>query len=270
MIALAPSHKAQLENYTSWLEKRGIPYRILQPKERLDGFSMLLLCGGPDVGTAGERDEQESRWFKEAYGKIPVLGICRGLQLSNVMLGGTLHADLDTEKVKHTANKTEIAGEPHSLLESSWHEIDFKEGKKIRVNSRHHQGIDQLAPGLTAIAYCSEDGLIEMAKGEKALFVQWHPERPDVWGTEAEEIVYHWVKEHFIETSPATSEIDPIEKIFSYMRSKSFTVVSNERIRKSIDSTYTDGFLRKLVLENATRIKKVKDRQGRLAVKMIK
>ena len=66
MIALAPSHKAQLGNYTSWLAKRGFPYRILQDGEKLEGYSMLVLCGGPDVGTAGRRDELEAGWFKEA------------------------------------------------------------------------------------------------------------------------------------------------------------------------------------------------------------
>jgi GMP synthase-like glutamine amidotransferase len=268
MIALAPSHKAQLGNYTSWLEKRGFPYRILSDGDSLEGFSMLILCGGPDIGTAGRRDELETKWFKEAYSKIPVLGICRGLQLSNVLLGGSLHSDLSSEKVKHTSNKVEIAGEPQPLLESSWHNVDFSDGKSIRVNSRHHQGIKEIAPCLTSIATCSEDGLVEMAEGDRSLFVQWHPERPDVWGTEAESVVYEWIKRNFVSTEPP--EKDPIQKISDYMRAKGFTVVSNERIRKSIDPSYSDDFLRRLILENAGVARKVKDKHGRLAVKMIK
>lgn len=268
MIALAPSHKKQLENYTSWLEKRGLPYRILQEGDTLDGFSMLILCGGPDVGTAGKRDELETAWFKSAYGKIPVLGICRGLQLCNVLLGGTLHEDLSSEKIKHTSNNVQIAGEPEPLLESSWHDVSLREGTKIRVNSRHHQGIKDLAPGLKPIATCSEDELVEMAEGEKSLFVQWHPERPDVWGTDAEKIVFEWVVKNFQETSPI--EKDPVSKIADYLKMKGFTVVSNERVRKSIDPSYTDDFLRRLVLENSSVMRKVKDKHGRTAIKMIK
>jgi hypothetical protein len=110
-----------------------------------------------------------------------------------------------------------------------------------------------------------------MAEGDNALFVQWHPERPDVWGTEAEEVVYEWIKNHFqVSVPPPLPTTDPVQKIFDYMNLKGFTVVSNERIRKSIDPSYSDGFLRKLVIENGTRIKKTKDKHGNLAVKMIK
>jgi len=265
MIALAPSHKNQLGNYKSWLEKRGLAYKILREGDVVSSFSMLILCGGPDVGSAKKRDQLELAWFKEAYGKIPVLGICRGLQLANVALGGTLYEDLSTEKVFHASNKIEIAGEPRPLLESSWHDVSVGDEngirEKLRVNSRHHQGIKQLAPGLTSLAICEEDGLIEMARGDKALFVQWHPEREDVWGTRAEEIVYQWVTENYRDSST-------IDMIISYMRSKGFTVVSNERIRKSIDPSMSDSKINSLISENSS-LKKVTDKHGRSAVKLI-
>lgn len=261
MIAVAPSHPAQLQNYTSWLEKRGFSYRLLKERDNVDGYSVLLLCGGPDVGSAGKRDILERDWFRAAYGKIPVLGICRGLQLCNLVLGGTLHEDLSDEVVKHSSNRVDIAGEPKPLLESSWHDVELIDGRKIRVNSRHHQGIKDLAPGLSVLATC-EDGIIEMAEGDMSLFVQWHPERSDVWGTEAETIVYEWLKRHCSTSSPS-------DKIFSYMKSKGFTVISNDRVRKSIDSSYDDDFLRMLILENALTMKRVTDKFGRLAIKMI-
>ena len=260
MIAVAPSHKAQLSNYTSWLEKRGFSYFLLKEGDTLKGCTMLLLCGGPDVGSAETRDRLEFQWFKEAYGKIPVLGICRGLQLSNVALGGTLYEDLQTS-VKHTSNKIQIAGEPSPLLESSWHDVVLGD-RELKVNSRHHQGIKDLAPGLKPLALCKDDGLVEMAEGDKALFVQWHPERPDVWGSEAESIVYEWVRRNY-------TEISPLEKIRSYARSKNFTVVSNERIRKSIDSSYTDTFLSQLVNENSSCLKHVTDKNMQKAIKIL-
>ena len=81
-------------------------------------------------------------------------------------------------------------------MESSFHDIVFSNGKRIKVNSRHHQGIKDLAPGLEPVARCTEDGLLEMVKGQNCLFVQWHPERPDVWGTEAEQVVFDWLKKY--------------------------------------------------------------------------
>jgi GMP synthase-like glutamine amidotransferase len=262
MIAIAPSHKNQLDNYTSWLSKRNFPYKLLKSTDTLEGCSALLLCGGPDVGQQLERDENEKRWFNEAYGKIPVLGICRGLQISNVILGGSLHEDLSEERVKHTTSKIEIAGEPKSVMESSWHEVIFNDGKTIRVNSRHHQGIKDLAPGLQPLAVCADDELLEAVSGEKSLFVQWHPEREDVWGTEAEEIVFQWLKEH-------VSQTDPLGTIFSYLKSKNFTVVSFERVRKSINESYSDEFLTNLISTNSGKAKKVKDKNGRIAIKML-
>lgn len=265
MIAIAPSHRNQLSNYTSWLAKRGFEYKILRPGDNLDKFKLLLLCGGPDVGSNPERDDQESKWFNQAYGKIPILGICRGLQISNVLLGGTLHEDLPEDKIKHTSNKKAIAGEPHALLESSWHNVKFNDGKIVKVNSRHHQGIKDLAPSLKTIAVCAEDNVIEMVSGEKSLFVQWHPERSDVWGTDAEKVVFDWLKTQ-VEPKEALS---PIDQIFNYMRSKNFTVVSVDRVRKSINESYNEEFLKKLVSNNSSVIKFVKDKHGRKAVKML-
>ena len=282
MIGIAPAHKNQLSNYTSWLDKRAIPYKILKEGDTLRGCTMLLLCGGPDVDQVSKRDLLEISWLKEAYSKMPVLGICRGLQISNVVLGGTLYEDLSSEKVKHTSNKTAIAGEPQPLLESSYHDIIFDDGKRIRVNSRHHQGIKDLAPGLKGLAKCSDDDLLEMVEGDKSLFVQWHPERPDVWGTEAEEIVYEWLKTNFIplteDAIKATLEADfqaalakaPVELILDYMKKKGFTVVSNDRIRKSIlNESFTDQLLDKLIADNPRKFKKVRDKESKIAIKKL-
>lgn len=281
MIGIAPAHRNQLGNYTSWLEKRGIPYRVLNEGDTLKGCTMLLLCGGADVDLVSKRDVLEIEWLKEAYSKMPVLGICRGLQLSNVFLGGTLHKDLSEEKIKHTPNKIEIAGEP-VVSTSSYHDILFEDGRRIKVNSRHHQGIKELAPGLHPIAKCADDELLEMVEGDKSLFVQWHPESPDVWGTDAEKVVFEWVEKNFTPSSKeeiqAVLENDfqdalsksPVESILKYLRKKGFTVVSNDRIRKSIlNDSFTDPLLQKLVEDNPKKIKTVRDKFGKLAIKKI-
>lgn len=270
MIALAPAHTAQLCNYTSWLEKNKFPYKILRPGDSLKGFSMLILCGGPDVGKPNVeiRDMAEKAWFKEAYGTIPVLGICRGLQLANIEAGGTLHEDLSEVPIKHSSNKT-IAGEPSSLLESSWHDVVFEDGKKIRVNSRHHQAIKDLAPTFKPLAKADGDDIYEMVEGINSMFVQWHPEREDVWGTEAEKIVSSWVKSK-IDISES-EDIDVLgnlfEKIVNYLYSKGFNIISRERIMKSIDTTCNNVILDQLV-ENYP-VKNVTDKNGKPAIKLL-
>jgi GMP synthase-like glutamine amidotransferase len=259
MIALSPAHKNQLINYVSWLEKRSFPYRVLKDGDSLENFTMLILTGGPDVGTGGRRDELEIAWLREAIGKIPVLGICRGLQLSNVVMGGTLHQDLPEDKVKHTTNKVEIAGEPDPILESSFHGISLSDGRTIVVNSRHHQGIEMLAPGLKSLATC-EDGLVEAAEGDRILLVQWHPERPDVWGTDAERVVYEWVLKHQKPNAP--------EAVISYMKRKGFTVVSYDRVRKILNESWDDEKI-KAEVESHPSLRRSKDKRGKIAVKLI-
>lgn len=197
IIAVAPPHKNEIDNYTSWLTKRGFKYKILQKGDTLEGCQALVLCGGADVGTKPERDALETAWFKEAYGKMPVLGICRGLQIANVILGGTLHQDLNEEKTKHTSNKKDIAGNK-PLSESSYHEVEDSEGTFL-VNSRHHQGIEILAEGLEAVAWCKEDRLVEAATGENSLFVQWHPEREEVYDSLAEKTCSSWLLNSLID-----------------------------------------------------------------------
>ncbi|KAA9026983.1 gamma-glutamyl-gamma-aminobutyrate hydrolase family protein [Niallia endozanthoxylica] len=109
--------------------------------------------------------------------KIPVLGICRGFQLINVALGGTLHQEL-SELGSGIAHISDSYSKPvHSVKIRGW----MKEllGERIEVNSYHHQGIDQLADALNPLAW-AEDGLVEayeLKDDSVPLFaVQWHPE----------------------------------------------------------------------------------------------
>ena len=269
MIAVAPAHISELKNYTSWFEKLNVPYTLLNSGDTMENFSMLILCGGADLGKIGNerRDTNEINWFREAYGKIHVLGICRGMQLANKYLGGTLFEDISNDPIRHSSNRKEISGENVSLLESSYHDIIFNDGKRIKVNSRHHQGLRDVAEGLKITAICEEDKMIEMVEGEKSLFVQWHPEREEIWGTEAEKIVSDWIKARV----DISEQIDPMkrsfDKIVHYLRSKDFTVVSREIIMNKIDIGSTNVTIDNLVKNFP--LKNVTDKKGRPAIKLI-
>jgi len=165
--------------------------------ERLDG---VLIPGGVDMNPScyGEatsplcgaldpaRDRVELQLVRWAVDdRKPVLGLCRGIQVINVALGGTLYQDIAAEfagAIKHDyfptmgfdrdhlSHTVEIAGgsRMHALLE----------GPSVKVNSMHHQGIKLLAPALVATAI-APDGLIEGVESADDHFlvgVQWHPE----------------------------------------------------------------------------------------------
>jgi putative glutamine amidotransferase len=165
--------------------------------DRLDG---LLIPGGVDMDPEnfGEerhpklgrldpaRDRVEltlTRWA--AQDGMPVLGLCRGLQVINVALGGTLWQDLESQypdAIKHDYYPTYGFERDHLAhevaLERTSRLRHLMELDRIPVNSMHHQGIKQLAPALVASA-TAPDGLIEAAEsanGQFLLGVQWHPE----------------------------------------------------------------------------------------------
>lgn len=163
----------------------------------LDGVDGLLLTGGEDMDPAWyglapspfahppsrERDLFELALFATARQReLPILGICRGIQLVNVGLGGTLYQDLPTERpgpLDHNpaAARTERAHLVR-LAEESRAAAALGAGA-VRVNSFHHQAVRDLAPALVATGW-TEDGLIEAvetpADGPWLLAVQWHPE----------------------------------------------------------------------------------------------
>jgi putative glutamine amidotransferase len=161
----------------------------------------LLLTGGPDINpqiygrnydtsivdiSDHKRDSLEMILLKEASDiKMPVLGICRGMQMINVVRGGTLIRDIPTEfnsKIYHRC----------AVKSNCYHQVFLMQGSELFktvgnelgiVNTNHHQGIEKLAPGLKGVAF-SEDSLVEateLKNGDMFLMgVQWHPERLDI------------------------------------------------------------------------------------------
>lgn len=172
------------EYYIQAVEEAGGEVIMLPPgrEEEIEKLQGLLLPGGGDVDPSfygennqasqsidRERDEWEieltRRFFKE---EKPILGICRGAQVLNVALGGTLHQDIE----RHKGDSHRIKIKEGSLL----YDVLGRQ-KEIEVDSSHHQGIKTLAPHLRETAW-SEDGCIEGIEGEGfVLGVQFHPER---------------------------------------------------------------------------------------------
>jgi putative glutamine amidotransferase len=163
----------------------------------LDGINALLLSGGEDLdpswyGAAAspalgevdrERDLFELALFAAARQRgMPILGICRGIQLINVALGGTLWQHLPGER------PSPVEHDRRDARSARTHDISLQEGSRaagvlgrtaMAVNSFHHQGIRDLASPLRASGW-ARDGLVEAVEGPATepwlLAVQWHPE----------------------------------------------------------------------------------------------
>ncbi|MBQ8088025.1 MAG: gamma-glutamyl-gamma-aminobutyrate hydrolase family protein [Clostridia bacterium] len=166
---------------------------IDQLVERCDG---LMFTGGHDINPAlyhqapiaqlgavsHERDKMEKMAFERAMalGK-PMLGICRGLQLFNALLGGTLWQDLSSQHPSHVLHRQAPPYDQpiHSVQLAKGAPLELLLGSsELTVNSLHHQGIRDLAQGLIPMAW-AEDGLIEAIYHPEHPFlwaVQWHPE----------------------------------------------------------------------------------------------
>ena len=139
--------------------------------------------GAPEKGFQTHRDDFEFYVLEKSLEKnIPVLGICRGLQLINVFCNGTLVQDLGDKNPIHQSDvhdrKHNVKVEDGTVLQSI---VKVNSGT---VNSAHHQAIDQLGNDLVVNSY-SEDGVIEGIEWKNKnnrpfmLAVQWHPERMD-------------------------------------------------------------------------------------------
>lgn len=163
----------------------------------LDSVSGLVLTGGEDVdpayfgaerhpatGPANDlRDRIELALAKEAAARrMPTLAICRGVQVLNVALGGTLVQDIPSEvetAIQHDA-KSERSTRVHAVdIDAGSRLAGILGARQITTNSFHHQSVDRLGTGLSTVAK-SEDGVVEAVECADrawwALGIQWHPE----------------------------------------------------------------------------------------------
>lgn len=221
-IGITTAHNAEQDyyycrrNYTGGVRQAGGVPLLLPPladqdsiqscAARLDG---LLLSGGGDLRPSlfseqphwklgefdPERDDFEIRMLRLMIdlGK-PVLGICRGIQVINVVLGGTLYQDLASQLPQSLQHRQEAPRRypAHSVTVRQGSRLsvslgvsapdhpeatDERPGHRLQVNSLHHQAIRDVAPGLQVTAW-ADDGVIEgvEAPGPWVLGVQWHPE----------------------------------------------------------------------------------------------
>jgi putative glutamine amidotransferase len=171
-----------------------VPPMLGGVEETLDALDGLILSGGSDLdpelygddphpetfGVDRLRDDAELALLSAALEReLPVLGICRGIQVLNVGCGGTLHQHLP-EVVGHEGHKKTPAGDflVHEVEIEPETRLSALLGDQSRVMSHHHQGLRVLGEGLVASAH-AEDGAIEAIElpGSRfALGVLWHPE----------------------------------------------------------------------------------------------
>jgi putative glutamine amidotransferase len=197
--------------YTDALTRAGLVPLVVPPLEAsvaaaiLDRVSGLVLTGGEDVAThrygvsphptvnAHEaRDEGELALAVEARARrVPTLAICRGIQVMNVAMGGTLIRDIPSERPDASAH--DFDGDRNARVHPVQVDPDSRLARALacdrpQTNSFHHQALDRVADGLRVSARAS-DGIIEGAEAEDPqwwmLAVQWHPEEltatPEPW-----------------------------------------------------------------------------------------
>lgn len=186
----------------------GIPHAFYCPPT--DGsYDGLLLCGGDDVdpGQYGQdnrgsldmdpaRDAAELALIKCYLAeKRPIFAICRGHQLMNVALGGTLVQDLPPNlKIFHTSGEDANYDRVHPVRSAPGSVLHGLYGPVFSVNSHHHQVVDQLGQDLE-VTLRSEAGLIEGMehKNLPVLCVQFHPERMFGGGTVDGSAMFGWL-----------------------------------------------------------------------------
>ncbi len=192
------------ESYLRALQSVGLAPVLITPahgpdsvRALLDGCAGLVLSGGEDVEPARygaepspalgsvnrARDEVEFTAVERALElQLPILGICRGAQVLNVAMGGTLFQDIATERPGPVLHQQQQAWGQRShcatvASDSRLHAIVGSD--ELFINSYHHQAIRDVAPSLRVVAR-AEDGMVEAVEGRDhpwLIGVQWHPER---------------------------------------------------------------------------------------------
>lgn len=222
VIGIAAARKYEI--YEAWIKQAG-DTEVFKLSYELDNFEAIKKCDGvvlaggedvhpkhygkPEIASQLDLDDIDEKrddfeWKVLQYTQqhqVPVLGICRGLQFTNVFFGGTLIPDIvSSGKPDHTRispkldryHKVEV--KPETLLSSIVHVANGE------VNSSHHQSADRIGEGLIVNAV-SPDGIIEgLERKDKTgkpylMLVQWHPERM----TDKESPLTKNIRTHFLD-----------------------------------------------------------------------
>jgi putative glutamine amidotransferase len=157
------------------------PASTAEPDQTLDLLDGLILAGGADYGESPERDAFELALAARAMERdLPLLGVCRGMQLMNLARGGTL--------IEHLPDV--VGHEDHRLVPGAFgdHDVRLVEGSLAAraagatvtaTKSHHHQGVDRIGSGFDVSGWAARDDLPEAIEDRSrrfALGVQWHPE----------------------------------------------------------------------------------------------
>jgi putative glutamine amidotransferase len=199
-IANAPGYNIPAE-YVLAIERAGGVPLLLPPTGPaaihgwLESIQGLVLIGGGDIDPArynapshatiynldSPRDACEFELTRRAIDmRLPTLAICRGMQVVNVLLGGSLHRHLPEvvgEAVPHRRPPRETVR--HAVrVDAGAHVAEAMAATRVEIVSWHHQAVDRLGEGLQAVAW-ADDGVVEaleMTGNPNLLAVQWHPE----------------------------------------------------------------------------------------------
>lgn len=182
----------QCNHLSIWLAGgKAVRVRPQKPKS-IDQFDGLLIGGGDDISVAlyhkhlepavkvdEERDNLELTLAKEALERnMPLLGVCRGAQMLNIAMGGTLHEDMYTIYKQAPKMRTVLPKKKIKLRENS-DLVEIMGGESFRVNALHHQSMNKIGPGLKRAAV-DKYGIVQAIETtRKTMFcigVQWHPE----------------------------------------------------------------------------------------------
>lgn len=181
----------KMKNYANALEGCGAQGIFSLDISQAKDCDALLLPGGGDIDPARygqtlagseepdlQRDAAELHLVSDftSWGK-PILGICRGIQMINVALGGELIQDIPTA-AEHRHDPV-IGDRTHKVTAEESSFLFSLYGGEFSVNSAHHQALGRIAPGLRVVARSERDGIVEAVEWpEKRIYgVQWHPER---------------------------------------------------------------------------------------------
>lgn len=224
-ITIALSYGDANSSYGKWIKSQDSCINIINlyslpvdsVQKALEKCNGLLLTGGADVNPCiynqpadtlrcymhDRRDTIEINAIKKALKlKLPVLGVCRGEQILNVALGGSLIIDIPTDVNKdiiHRKSGTYKCFHDINIIQESILG-ELSEELNVKVNSRHHQAVNRISDQLKAIAY-STDGVIEAIQWKEnsdksfLLGVQWHPEQMGDKNKLSERIIKRFISE---------------------------------------------------------------------------